>query len=796
MFNNYLKIALRNLFRHKVYSLVNILGLVIGLTCSILIIVYVLYELSYDRFHKNAKNIYRFGRETTTADRVIREPLSSAPTARALIHDFPEVSNVVRFGNRGKIIVKHDDKQFYEEHIYYVDPSVFDIFTFPMISGDPNTALVKPYSVVITEETAIKYFGTENPIGKVLKFNNQHDYFVTGVIKNVPDNSHHEFDMLCSIETLYAQKNPNLDNWLSFDYLTYVLLNDNVDYKDLEQKFPAFIDKYIGDEFKVQGKSIKFFLHPLTKIQLYSHLEGYPPGRITQVYFFSILAVCIILIACINFMNLCTARSTNRAKEVGIRKVVGANKGKLIYQFLSEALILSFISLILAIFLVELILPVFSTLIRQKLNLNYTEKPWLMLGFIGLAIFVGIISGSYPAFYLSRFHPIHVLKGKLTIGARKARLRSILVVFQFFTSTIFIIQAFIFGIQINNLKHKDIGFNKQHVVVLPIVDDEIKHSIKSFKRELTNYAGVLNVAATSTLPGWSIPRNFKIPQGYTEEQMQLMDDINVDQDFISTLEIKMAVGRNFSEKFSADKSNAIIINETAVQKFGWDNPIGKTIQYSIGPNKFATGTICGVVKDFHLASLYRIIEPLFISNNPDDLNYLLVRIKPEIMQHSIDYIKGTWIELYPNHPFDYSFLEHSYDYYFRVLEKVLQIFFYFTFLAILIACLGIFALATYTAEHRTKEIGIRKVLGATTFGIILKLNKEIIKLVIIAIILAWLFMQIPFLDPHMFLPYFSGIKFTIYLKSALLVVLIALVTISYQSIKTAMANPVDSIRYE
>ena len=796
MIKNYLKIALRNLFKNKVYSIVNILGLVIGLTCSILIIIYVLYEFSYDRFHENAENIYCLGRETTTADRVIREPLSSAPTASALIHDYPEIANVARFRSSGRIVVRYRDKKFYEKHISYIDPSVFDIFTFPMISGDPKTALVKPYSVVITEETALKYFNTENPMGKILRFNNQHNYSVTGVMKNIPRNSHFEFDMLCSMETLYAQKYPNLDNWLSFEYFTYVLLKEKVDYKEFEKKFSSFIDKYISDDFKVQGKSIKFFLHPLIKIQLYSHLEGYPPGRITQVYFFFVFAMCIILVACINFMNLSTARSSNRAKEVGIRKVVGANRSNLIYQFLGEALILSLISLFIAIFLVELILPAFSTLIRQKLDLSFTEKPWLILSFIGLAIFVGIVAGSYPAFYLSRFHPIHVLKGKLTIGFRKVRLRSILVVFQFFISTIFIIQTFIFEIQIDNLRNTDIGFNKKHVAILPIVDEDIKQSVKSFKKELQDYSGVVNVAATSTLPGWSIPRSLKIPQGYTEEQMQLMDDINVDNDFISTLEIEMAAGRNFSEEFTTDQSDAIIINETAARKYGWDNPIGKKIKYSIGPDKFATGTVYGVVKDFHLASLYRVIEPLFISNNPENLNYLLIRIQPENVQQSIDHIREKWNAQYPDHPFEYSFLEHSYDRYFQVVEKVLQAFYYFIFLTIFIACLGIFALATYNSEHRIKEIGIRKVLGASTVGIVLKLNKEIMILVIIAIILALAFVQIPFLDPTMFLAYFSGVKFTVYLKSALLVVLIALVTISYQSIKTTLANPIDSLRYE
>jgi putative ABC transport system permease protein len=796
MFKNYLKIALRNLLKNKVYSIVNIFGLVIGLTCSILIILYVLYEFSYDRFHEKAENIYRLGRETTTADRVIREPLSSAPTASALIQDFPEILNVVRFRSSGRIVVRYGDKKFYEEHVSYVDPSVFDMFTLPMINGDPKTALVKPYSVVITEETALKYFGTENSMGKILRFNNQHNYAVTGIMKNIPQNSHLEFDMFCSMETLYAQKYPNLDNWLSFEYFTYVLLEEKVDYKEFEKKFSSFIDKYMSNDFKVQGKSIKFFLHPLTKIQLYSHLEGYPPGRITQVYFFFVFAVCIILVACINFMNLSTARSSNRAKEVGIRKVVGANRSNLIYQFLGEALILSFISLFIALFLMELILPAFSTLIRQKLNLNFTEKPWLILSFIVLAIFVGIVAGSYPAFYLSRFHPIQVLKGKLIVGVRKVRLRSILVVLQFFISTVFIIQTFIFAIQIDNLRSMDIGFNKKHVVVLPIVDADIKQSIKSFKKELKDYSGVVNVAATSTLPGWSIPRSLKIPQGYTEEQMQLMDDINVDHDFISTLEIKMVAGRNFSEEFSTDQSDAIIINQTAARKYGWDNPIGKTIKYSIGPDKFATGTVYGVVKDFHLASLYRVIEPLFISNNPENLNYLLVRIQPENVPQSIDHIREKWDAQHPNHPFEYSFLEHSYDRYFQVVEKVLRAFYYFIFLTIFIACLGIFALATYNSEHRIKEIGIRKVLGASTVGIVLKLNKEIMILVIIAIILAFAFMQIPFLDPTMFLAYFSGVKFTVYLKSALLVVLIALVTISYQSIKTAMDNPVDSLRYE
>jgi putative ABC transport system permease protein len=796
MLKNYLKITFRNLLKHKVFSLVNILGLVAGMTCSFLIIIYVLYEFSYDRFNKNAHDIYRLDRELTTAEGTIREPLSSPPAALALEKDLPGISEVVRFHNAGKSIIKYEDKQFYEDHVWYADSSVFDIFSFPMVDGDPKMALVKPYSAVITEEMATKYFGAANPVGKILRINNSHDYVVTGVIKNIPDNSHLEINILLSLETLYAEKDPSLENWLSFEDQTYVLLKSDVDYQAVEKNFPALIDKYIGAELKGQGKSIRFFLFPLTKIHLYSHLEGYPPGRITQVYFFLMFAMCIILIACLNFINLSTARSASRAKEVGIRKVVGADRTKLIFQFIGEAVILSTTSFIFALVLVELLLPAFGSIIGQNIKFSFTEEPVLSLGFFGLAILVGAAAGSYPAFYLSRFQPVQVMKGELTVGATKASLRSTFVVLQFFASTVFIIQTIVLGYQIRYMRNKDLGFNKHDVVVLPIADSEVRKSIQSLKKEFKNYSGIIDVGATSTLPGWNIPRDFEIPQGYTKEQMQLMDVLNVDCDFIPTMEIKLAGGRNFSEKFPADTDNGLIINETAARKFGWSDPIGKTIRYNTGHGDFATGTVCGVVKDFHLASLYRVIEPLCISDKPDELNYILVQISPQNTDQTLDYIGKKWKEIYPDHPFEYSFLEQSFDRYFQVVEKVLQICSYFTFMAIVIACLGIYALAAYTAEHRTKEIGIRKVLGATTFGILLKLNKETIKLVVISMVLALIFVQVPLIDLHEFLPYFVKPGFMVYVESALLLISVALATISYQSIKTALANPVESLRYE
>lgn len=796
MFQNYFKIALRNLMKNRVYSVVNILSLVIGLVCGMLIIVYVLDEISYDRFHDRAGRIYRLGRKTETAEQVVLEPLSCAPAARALMTDFPDIENAVRIRNTGNIAVRYGDKMFYEKHIAYADAPVFDVFTFPMIEGDAGTALTRPYSAVITEDMASKYFGIENPVGKILRFNNQHDYMVTGVMQNVPDNSHFEFDMLCSMETLAAQKDPDLDNWLSFGYFTYVLLKENAAPEDIQKKLPAFVRHYIGDDFKVQGKSIHFFLHPLLKIQLYSHLEGYPPGRIVQVCFLSMFALCIILAGCMNFMNLAVARSVNRSREVGIRKVIGANRKQLMVQFTAEAVILSLISMVVAMILVKWFLPAFSTVVRQQLTLDFTARPELLLYFIGLSLIVGIVSGSYPAFYLSRVHPADILKGRFTAGARKVRLRNALVLFQFFTSAVFIIQASVFGIQLEHLRDIDPGFDKNNVLVVPVSEENIRQSMDVFKKELRKEAGVTCVAATSTLPGWYIPREMKIPQGYTAEQMQIMDDINVDHGFIPAMGIEIIAGRNFSEDITTDPEQSVIINETAAQKFGWEQPVGKTIQYSTGNGQFATGTVCGVVRDFHLASLYRVIEPLFISNHAGRFNYLLVRFQPENVEETMDRIRHRWLARYPDHPFEYSFLDDSYDYYFQVVEKVMHIFSYFIFLTIFIACLGIFALAAYNAERRVKEIGIRKVLGAPSLHLVLMLNREIMLLVCIAMAAAVAFFQIPFLNPSTVMPYFTDFKPVVYLKSTLIVILMALVTISYQSIRAAAMNPVDSIRIE
>jgi len=796
MFNNYVKTVLRNLARYKGYTFINIASLSIGLACCILLIVYIRYELGFDRYHKNADRIYRLGKEMTSAGNEIKEPKSNAVVAKILTSSYAEVDQAVRFRPMRRVVVRYDDKLYYENRVWYADDSIFDVFTFPMISGNPKTALAAPYSVIITEEMADKYFQDENPIGRILRFNNQYDFQVTGVIKNIPENSHFIFDMLCSLETLYAQNLPCLDDWMSFDFYTYVLLKERIDARQLEQKFPAMIETHIGSKLRTHGQVLKFFLHPLTKIYLHSELEGNPPSRINNIFWNATLAIIILLIACINFMNLATARSTTRSKEVGVRKVVGAHRGQLINQFLTEAWCYSLISLFIAIIMAELALPFIRYLSGANLHIHYGEDRWLLASFIGLAIIVGTVAGSYPAFLLSSFKPIRVLKGTLGTGRSRARFRTVLVVFQFSLSIMFINGTEIISRQLTYMKTKNLGFDKKNVVVIPIADDRIKRSIKSIKKELTGVSGVVSAAAASHIPSWDIPRHEKIPEGFSRTEMQMMDEINIDNDFIPTMGIEILAGRNFSEQFETDDQNAVIINETAAKRFGWDDPIGKTIQYASGNDYFATGNVIGIVRNFHQRSLYQVIEPLFISNNLNDLNYLIVRIQPTDVNQTVGLLKEVWSRIDPGRPFDYFFLEDSYDSYHRVVEQVRDVFSFFTLFAIFIACLGIFALAAFTVEQKTKEIGIRKVVGATTSSIILKLTSSLIKPVIFAIVSAFLTTQIRLFNLNYFFPYLVELSLFTFFKSAMMVLLIALATISLQSYKAGRANPVESLRYE
>jgi putative ABC transport system permease protein len=801
MSKNSLVTALRNLTKYKVFSTINIMGLAVGMSICILIMLWVIKELSYDRYHANADHIYRLCMDANIGGNQIQAPISNSPTASAMIQDFPEVIDAVRIQTQDKVLVELGSKRFYEENVAYADNSIFNVFSFPMIGGDPKTALATAFSIVLTRSMAEKYFGDEDPIGKTLRLNGEHDYTVTGIVQDVPVNSHFIFDMLCSFETLYQEDREHLEQWLEFSYATYLLLAENSDYHALEQKFPAFIDRHMGKELTSIGSTIDYFLQPLTDIHLYSqmNLASSDDGDIENVYLFSCIALFVLLIACFNFINLSTARSSMRAKEVGVRKTFGAVKGKLIQQFLGESIIYSFLSLILAVILLEIFIPVFNSITQDRLTVDYFHPPWLIPGLAALALIVGLVAGIYPAFFLSSFKPIRVFKGNLRLGAANVRFRSALVVSQFAISIALIIGTFTIYDQLLYMRHKKLGFIQDQVLVITEVNDAPGQALHTLKHELAKITGVVSVSETNRIPGEDIRKSVFVPEGYSEDQAQMMDQIYADPDYIPTLGIEMAAGRNFSADLAMDTSESVIINETAARKFGWDNPVGKLIKT---PNITENGlewipkTVIGMVKDFHNTSLHLKIEPLairYLTSNPD---LICVKVSGDDITHTINLITKKWDEIYPNRPMDYFFLDESFDRMYRSDERLGNIALSFAVLAIFVGCLGLFGMSSFTAERRTKEIGIRKTLGASAIGIVGLLSREFLVLVTVANVLAWpigYYAMYKWLQSFAYHANLSAIPF---MFAGLLALLIALVTVCFQSIKAALANPVDSLRYE
>jgi putative ABC transport system permease protein len=800
MFSNYLKIAVRNLNRNKGYAFINIAGLAIGMACCILIVLYIQSELSFDKYHDKADRIYLLKRHGIYGGKELTSSSNNALSAGLMKEDFPEVENTVRIGFMPDPAVLYGEKKFYVDRALFADDSFFEIFTYPMTKGDPNTALKDPFSVVITEEIADKYFGDENPIGKSLRFNNRDNFTVTGVIKKVPYNSHLLFDMLCSFQTLYSQNpkgHPFLNDFISNTFRTYILLQKGADPVTLERKFPDFIEKYGGKRLKFIGSSMDYFLMPLTDIHLHTPLSGGRTGvgTILYIYIFALIAIIMLIIACINFMNLSTARSAKRAQEVGMRKVLGAERGELIRQFLCESFFFSFLALFLAFGLTELALPTMSSIAGYELSANFLKMLWLIPALLGIAVFVGFVAGSYPAFFLAAFQPARVLKGSVKTGAGNSFLRSILVVLQFSISVILIIGTFIIVRQLKYMKNKNPGFDKEQVVVLPFRDEELRKSLSTIKSELKGYSGIVNVAVSSDIPGQYPQYNQKIPEGFSQSQAQLMYDLNVDEDFIPTMGMEIIAGRNFSKEFGGDQKISVIINETAAKQFGWENPIGKRIGGYSGIK-----TVIGLVRDFHQLPVSQEIKPLYIRIDPEDAynsyRMLSIRIAPGSISRTIEFIETKWNEIYPNHPFDYFFLDESFEEQFREIERIKKLISYFAGLAIFIACLGLYGLTSFITEQRTKEIGIRKVLGATTTGIVYLISSELVKMVVIANAIAWpaaYFLMRSWLSKF---PYRENIAIMIFIFSGIAVLIIGLATVSYQTIKVALTNPVDSLKYE
>lgn len=804
MLKNYLKIALRNLLRHKGYSLINILGLAVGMASCILILLYVHDELSYDKYHKNADQIYRVTREWFNSDGASSLHLGhvAPPIGPLLKIDFPEIQQMVRITDGNNPLIRHQDKVFQEERFYFADPNIFEIFTLPLLEGDPQKALADPNSVVLTPTMARKYFGGEEPLGQVLNIDGRADLKITGVMQEVPVNSHFHFDFLGSMKLLeLVYGDDEFKNWGSNNYATYLLFPQNYSIENFKKAVPDFIGRHHPDGKEAIPKTT-LHLQRLTDIHLHSHLDSEieANGNIVYVYIFSAIAFFLLLIACINFMNLATARSANRAKEVGLRKVVGADRRQLIRQFLGETVVMALIALLLAVVLVEAALPQFNAFAGKELALRSQGMLFILASLLGVTLFVGIVAGSYPAFFLSHFQPVAVLKGQ-KIGSTRSRFRSVLVIFQFAISIILIVGMGVVYNQLEYCRTKNLGLNKEHIVVLP-ADQNIVQRYPDIRNQLLQHPQIAGVAASKRVPSGRLldSSGGSVIDGEKSEPLNFrIANVRVDHSFIDTYGIQMAAGRNFSTEFPTDSTEAFILNETAVAKIGWPSPdaaVGKPFQY--GNRK---GRIIGVVKDFNYESLHQPITPIILLIAPQSFNSISVKMRaaqPADIATGLEFLKQKWQEYRPNFPFQYSFIDERYEQLYQSEHRLGQIFGAFSLLAVFIACLGLFGLASYTAEQRTKEIGVRKVLGASLGNIVLLLSKEFVRLVGVATLFSW---PIAYYAMDRWLQEFAyriniNHQLLTFLLAALLAFAIALLTVSFQALKAAMTNPVEALRYE
>jgi putative ABC transport system permease protein len=804
MIKNYFKTAWRNIRKNKLFSFINILGLSLGIATCFIIMLYVQDELSYDRFNKNANNIVRVIFNANLNGGKITESVTMPPVAQTMKKDFPEVEDATRLLPWGNSKILYKDKVYKDDFFAFADPNVFSIFTLPMIKGDPKTALLHPHSVVVTQSTAKKYFGNEDAIGKVITItiDNNQPYTVTGIIEDIPVNSHFHFDMFTS---LTGFGDYNSDTWMGGGYHTYLLLKPETDLKKMEARFPAMVAKYMGPQIQQQmglslqqfiskGNSLGFMLQPLTDIHLNSYTtnEFEPGGNATYVYIFAGVAIFMLIVACINFINLSTAGAAKRAKEVGVRKVAGSGRFQLIKQFLSESLLITFFALIIAFALVQLGLPAFNNISAK--HLNFDAKP--IFAFIGLGLIVGIVSGIYPAFYLSSFKPIAVLKGKLTTNHKSFGLRSSLVVFQFFISVVLIIGTIVVYQQMKYIQQKDLGFNKEQIITISN-SYALGKNEATFKQQMLQDPRIVNVTMSYYKPAG--PSNYNNALAYPQGNHNLIVDgvdYHVDEQYIPTMGMHMISGRNFSKDFATD-SFAIILNETAAAAFGWNNTtaLGKTVirQNTERGNNVAYHVV-GVVKNFNFKSLHEAISPLYMTLYPE--GGIILKIKTTDINSLLQTMKKNWDAFNTGEPFTYNFMDDLFDKTYSTEQKTGNILNLFSILTIFVACLGLFGLATYTAEQRTKEIGIRKVLGASVSQVTKMLSKEFLKLVFIASLIAF---PIAWWAMNKWLQSFAyrvNISWWVFVVAGLTAMIIALLTVGFQAIKAAIANPVKSLRTE
>lgn len=810
IFDSYLKTGIRNLLKYRFYSFINIFGLAIGIAGSLLIILYVSNELSYDKFNKNYERIYRIGVRGKVRGEPINMAVSCAPMARALLREFPEVEQTTRLTKMGDWLIGSGDRKFNEENFLFADSTFFDVFGYKLIKGDPKKVLSRPRTMVMTVSGAKKYFGNEDPVGKSIRVENDSTLFeITGVMEDVPVNSHFHFLLLGS-NISYPQQSEN-PIWVSNNYYNYVKLKEGSDPKKFEEKLKTLITKYIGpqikqflnismEEFEKAGSSYNFFIQPLGDIHLKSNLqyEMEPNGNILYVYIFSVVAILILIIACINFMNLATARSATRAKEVGLRKVVGSDKSKLISQFLSESILVSFIAMILSLLFVELALPSFNNLLDIKLSMDYFSNWYTIPSLVGFSIIIGLISGSYPSFFLASFNPISVLKGKLKAGAKSSMLRSTLVISQFTVSIVILLATSVVFLQLKFMQNYNLGFVKDNKIVIKR-SDGLKRNMDTFKQEALKVPGVISIANSNAIPGKRYSgRGFSLNAFLLEGDPNTGTTYTLQQGFISpgfekTLGLELVEGRFLSADIPSD-SSAAVVSQATVKALELDKPLQHRLMSPGQPPRY--WQIVGVVKDFHIESLRNSIAPVALTFMPGNFEGVVIAsIDPGNEQRAINGMREIWSKM-SEFPFEYYFLDDSLNKMYKGEQRTGIILISFSVLAIIISCLGLLGMVSFTTSLRTKEIAIRKSLGAENQSIITILSSETLKMIVISTVIAWIVSWFALNKWLQNFAYHTKINPILFFVVPIIITIISLITISFEVYKATLKNPAEVLKYE
>lgn len=794
MLKNYLKVALRNIKNHKIYSFVNIFGLSVGMACCILIFFYINQELSYDKYHQDAGQIYRVAMKISRDSAELETARVSAPLVPAIRENFPEVESATRFQTMDwrRNLVEYEEKKFYETSVMVADNNIFDVLTIPFLRGEPKNALTRPGTVVVSLDMAYKYFGQMNPIGEMIDIWGR-PFEITGVVSTAPENTHVKYGFILSLNGF--ERTWNLDNWGWTGFYAYLKLRRGVNPQVFERKIQNIANLYIPEKLNEWGQAFDYYLQPLAKIHLHSNLstEVEAPGNLAYLFIFSAIGFLILLLSIINYVNLTTARSSHRSKEVGIRKVVGAQQSQLARQFIGESFLTVFFSMAGSVLLVLLALPLFNNLTGKSFTPQYMLQPGLFLVLLILTLFVGMSGGSYPAILLSIFKPAGILKGTLQVHSGGNKLRKILVLGQFTVTIFLVIGSLLVFRQIQYMKNMYLGFEKEQKIIVPV---QFNNNYESVKDEFLKYPSISDATACWSVPGRTTNTIEARLIGEAVDMAQSMNFLYVDPDFIPSYKIEMAAGRAFQKESPSDVEDTFILNETAAKAFGFVSPdeaLGKRM-YEGGSGN--VGTIIGVTQDFHFEGLQSKVEPLVLQFRPNYFVNLSLTVHTESIQDTLVFIENKWNELGLGNLYNYFFLDEDFNRQYGSEEKVGRLAFVFTVLAVFISCLGLVGLSSFTAEQRTKEIGIRKILGATTPNILLLLIKEFTIWVIAANVLAWpaiYFVMNGWLNDF---AYRAKMSLGIFVISGTVMLLLSLLTVGAQSIKTALSNPVDSLRYE